>query len=323
MAIKYKAVELKKFWYWINERHAIYCHRKGGKQWPWTDDKILQTYKFTNAFRQLDFVTEQWRLRYDSLCDARRTNSDLFFYLCMFRLFNWAPTYDSLMMDFQRNSGGDWNPKIAKLTLARRKRKDLQIFTGAYIVSSGGKQQDKYITIVDALDEIWKDRHILSGAVIGGRSLRIATELLQKYNTVGPFVAYEIACDLRFTRLLNMPVDQTTWANAGPGAMRGIHRLLTGKAKRPKVAPDYLAVMQDLLERAPAHLRLHVRECRWPFELREIEHSLCEFDKYRRVERKEGRPRSLYHPPKSPAPGQRWGTYASKTATAKAATVSP
>ena len=333
MAIRYKKYEFKKFWYWINERHAIYCRRQRGFAYPWTDDKTLQTYKFTNAFRQLDFVTQQWQLRYTNLCDNRKTNAEIFFYLCMFRLFNWAPTYDSLMLDFGR-SGVLWNPKIAKLTLARRKRKGLQIFTGAYIVSSGGKQQDKYITIVDALDEIWRERVALSGAIVGSQSMRIATELLQKYNTVGPFVAYEIACDLRFTRLLNMPSDALWWANAGPGAMRGIHRLMTGRASRPKMMPDYVAVMRDLLERSPGHLKLHVRDCKWPFEMREIEHSLCEFDKFRRVEKKEGRPRSRYRPPKERErfarlnngmpgePGQRWGTYASKSAT-KARAASP
>lgn len=36
------------------------------------------------------------------------------------------------------------------------------------------------------------------------------------------------------------------------------------------------------------------RKRKLPFELREIEHSLCEFDKYERVRRGEGRPRQLF-----------------------------
>ena len=32
-------------------------------------------------------------------------------------------------------------------------------------------------------------------------------------------------------------------------------------------------------------------------EMREIEHSLCEFDKYQRVKHGEGKPRSIYQPP--------------------------
>ena len=32
-------------------------------------------------------------------------------------------------------------------------------------------------------------------------------------------------------------------------------------------------------------------------EMREIEHSLCEFDKYQRVKNGEGKPRSIYQPP--------------------------
>ena len=42
---------LKRFFYYINERHRIYLKREEGHSWPWTDDEILQTYSFCNVFR--------------------------------------------------------------------------------------------------------------------------------------------------------------------------------------------------------------------------------------------------------------------------------
>jgi hypothetical protein len=137
---------------------------------------------------------------------------------------------------------------------------------------------------------------MLASKIIAHRSMAVTTAMLQHYNTVGPFVAYEIACDLRHTRILFNATDKLTWANTGPGAARGIHRLLTGRFAKPKkLKIDYNAVMVDLLKRSKYQLKSHVRDCGWPFEMREIEHSLCEWDKYRRVQKGEGKPRSLYH----------------------------
>ena len=51
---EYGSSELETFWYWINERQRIYDMRAAGQAKPWTKDEILQQYKFTNAFRQLD-----------------------------------------------------------------------------------------------------------------------------------------------------------------------------------------------------------------------------------------------------------------------------
>jgi bacterioferritin (cytochrome b1) len=52
-------------------------------------------------------------------------------------------------------------------------------------------------------------------------------------------------------------------------------------------------VMRDLYLKAPKNFK---GKCEWPFEMREIEHSLCEYDKYLRVMKKEGRPRSTFTP---------------------------
>ena len=43
------------------------------------------------------------------------------------------------------------------------------------------------------------------------------------------------------------------------------------------------------------YLNLNVFNAPCPFELREVEHSLCEMDKYQRVMRGEGRPKSRYN----------------------------
>lgn len=111
-------------------------------------------------------------------------------------------------------------------------------------------------------------------------------------------MAYEIVTDMRHTRLLEDATDIYTWANPGPGAKRGLRRLGLPST------PDAKAItsMRGLLER-----HVYIAEqfddkdadgaelSNLPMvEMRDIEHSLCEFDKYCRVKFGEGEPRSKF-----------------------------
>lgn len=316
MKIKWRAAQLRLFWYWINERHKIFEARKAGKPFPWTKDRILQEYKFTNPFRQHDRVTQEWTKRYVTLMGngSVEKDEDLLFKVAMFRLYNWPDTYDALHYGLPSK----WNLKKAIEILHARKAEGKQIFTGAYIIPSAGKP-DKAKTISEALDVLWDgrdpkemeerrlkglpqrppNRRLFARKMRRKMSMRFATQLLQKIPTIGPFIAYEIVCDLRHTRLLADAKDKMSWANAGPGAMRGIHRLLCGSYEWPKgkAKPDYNRMMRALLKMAPRKLSKQVRKCSTPFEMREIEHSLCEFDKYMRIKRKEGKTRSKFTAP--------------------------
>jgi 5-hmdU DNA kinase-like protein len=297
--IKWRKDQLKLFFYWMNERHNIYLKRKAGEKWPWTKDKILREYKFTNVFRQLDRVTEEWTKRYIArLGGAKKlSDGDLLFQCAMFRLFNWPDTYDCLYY----NMGANWNTaKAIKLLTDRQHNDHEQIFTGAYIIPNAGRTEPKVQVICEALDELYKQRDKLAKRIRKARSMERAVEFLETIPTIGGFIGYEIACDLRHTRLLSDATDILSWANPGPGAKRGIHRLLAGSADKLK-GLDYNKHMRALLvlatDRDKPVLGDHIFKCEWPFEMREIEHSLCEFDKMMRVKNGEGRPRSKYRPP--------------------------
>lgn len=323
---KFRKLELERFFYWINERHSIHLKKQAGVNrkgmgWPWTKDKILQQYKFTNPFRQNDRVTKDWMNRYASLLAIEKTGKQvpddlILFHLCMFRLFNYPPTYDALNFAMFKSKGLGWNKEKAVAILKERRdgvnSPDSQIFTGAYMITPGSGS-DKIDTYCEVLDQLWdgrtenqkKKRSSVprrvrwTRAIKARRSMRRATALLCKLDCVGPFIAYEIVCDLRHTRILSDALDIDTWANAGPGAKRGVHRLLTGDKEHPKGVIDYNAAMIELLRIARDDKRLSkdVLSCEWPFNAREIEHSLCEYDKMSRVRMGQGKPRSTYKRP--------------------------
>lgn len=279
------------FWYWITERHSIYAKKKGGEPWPWTKDEILQTYKFTNVFRQLDAVTEELTLRKKALRAAGKNLTEhqkmqLFFHIIVFRMFNWPQTYDVL------NEAGlldKWHQSRAAKLLKKFKADGNKVFTGAYVITNSGRKEDKVDVICEAVTSL----HVNESYIVTnlGNTLEGAVKLLTAYPCVGKFIAYEIVTDLRHTPLLNKAKDIMTWANPGPGAKRGLNRIHGRPLTFTQPDKLFITEMKELLDESPSKVDVG------PLEMRDIEHSLCEFDKYCRVKFDGGRPRSKYSRP--------------------------
>ena len=272
------------FLYWINERHSIYLKRDAGEQWPWTNDPILQEYKFTNVFRQLDRVTKAWTSYYEEHVDAPYT--EIFRNLMVFRMFNWPLTYAAL---------GGWrkrplHPDKMKEGLHQRRATGEQIFTGAYIITNNGLRESKIDLVCDAIAAANTRAASLILSIRKVNTLEHATQQLATLPMVGEFIAYELVTDLRHTTVLHTARDIMTWANPGPGARRGLNRIHGRPVKHRLNRYQAIEEMQQLLTLANQLVEKHVPE----LEMRDIEHSLCEFDKYMRVKLGEGRPRSKF-----------------------------
>lgn len=293
---------LNMFWYWMSERHCIYLKRRQGQAWPWTDDPILKEYKFTNVYRQLDRVSQEWTQRKDRL--KKVSAPALLTHLLTFRMFNLPSTYDYLLVGGALHpNDGSFDLRRAKTTLRKLVAKKQQVFTGAYIITNSGEARPKIEVVSDALATMIEDADHIVESIRKEQTMQFAVAKLSEYRLVGQFIGYELACDLRFTPILHKATDVLTWANPGPGAKRGLNRIFRGGPRAHPTANStsvFLSEMQMLYRMAveEGNMDTQVLESPWPFELREIEHSLCEFDKYVRVRNGEGRPRSKYRSPK-------------------------
>lgn len=288
---------------------------------PWTDDEILQTVFFTNPYRELDKVTVWFR---QNIRDPLRDSPEVLFATVAFRWFNFPHTAMVLMGNdrpsnspkstgpFRFESWGlgnlfiAWDPQEALERLSDvRKREGMgngsgQIFTGAYMINSpAGKP--KLEAIIERVDQVWQRREEIVCEIMAphnGCTLQEAHKLLMQFPGMGGFMSYEVVCDLRYTYLLGNAPDILTWANPGPGAIRGICRLLNidfpkGKNSHgftPSVKFDFCEEAQKIRKVMENQLRTMPR-----FEMREVEHSLCEFDKYERVLWNDGRPKRMYN----------------------------
>lgn len=276
--------------YWIKERHAIHLRRQAGKPKPWTDDEVLQSFFFTNPYRENDKTTVWFR---QNVRDPLRDDPRVLFATIAFRWFNKIETAQVLMA---HDEGDDlllsWDEREA----VRRLKKANEVgpvFTGAYMIKSQ-TGMPKIDGVCKSITKYWKRQESLLERVEGATTLQEAHKaLLGEY--LGGFMAYEIVTDLRWTYLLEAATDTMTWCNPGPGCKRGIRRLVgddlprrkSGSMKRSVSAPmGWQEVMLETLAR--------IRKRILPFEMRDLEHSLCEWDKHERARLNDGKMKRRY-----------------------------
>lgn len=292
-----KLSPVDRFLYWIRERHNIYLRRRAGLPRPWTDDEILQQFYFTNPYREHDKVTVWFR---EHVRDQLRNDPSVLMATVIFRWFNYIPTGKMLM-----EPTGDspefgllthWVKNVAVLRLRRARDAGRKVFTGAYVISSP-KGMPKLEGICKRITNVWNDRFRLSSEVESARRLQDAHAVLTRYEGLGKFMAYEIVSDLRYTYYLENALDIREWCNPGPGCVRGLLRIAgenfdaSDRGTHPRLRPkDWQQRMINLLHIVEKRLKGMPR-----FEMREIEHSLCEYDKYERARLGEGHLKRTYN----------------------------
>jgi hypothetical protein len=166
----------------------------------------------------------------------------------------------------------------------RMDRKE-KVYTGAYMLTGtlGGTKVEQ--TIDKILTPLYKNP-----PTIYKNSLEKTWAEYLPYAGFSGFMAYEVVTDLRHSKYLENADDILTWANAGPGAKRGLNRI-HGRLLEQTIKPRQLTIeMQELLDMAGDYIGSFLPD----LEMREIEHCLCEYDKYERVRLGEGRPRAKY-----------------------------
>ncbi len=305
----------------MKARHDIYLDRKAGKPGPWTADPVLRDGRFCNIFRELDTVT----IWIDQ--NIRQPYADhphLWFMLAVARYINWPDTLRYLMDEAEPGTWPDEEGfEPAKLTKALEDYAAAgnKVYTGAYMIraeSDPSKEwyswtKHRYIAEI-VLGRLWEDREewqrmleTTPGVLRAFNRLETVWEKFQQHRYIGwgPFMAYEVVTDLRHTRYLRNAPDIWTWANAGPGAIRGLNRLygrdLAAKPRPEQTNAEMIELMQELnaLDARGFNETFGPPQLGSPhvgprFEARDIEHTLCEFDKYERVRLNEGKMRSKY-----------------------------
>jgi hypothetical protein len=284
-----KLTPAERLMYWIKERHEIHRRREAGNPRPWTDDQILRHYFFTNPFRENDKTTQWFKsmVRGPLACDPAVVMATV-----IFRWFNYIPTGQLLLREGLLT---DWDEaKAARLLVDRWDEGKGQVFTGAYMIKAGnGPRGCKIPSVCRAISNVWASRRqILDCCLLYPPSMQRVWGELKRFPFLGGFMSYEIVCDLRWTHWLTDAVDRMTWCNPGPGARRGLNRLLGRQLEAPFPQSLWEEHTRLLLGKMIA---IKLKDVPHPVEMREVEHSSCEWDKYERLLWGQGRSKRRYN----------------------------
>ena len=271
---------INKYFNWIKERHNIYKKKESGQPKPWTSDPIFLDYKFCNPFRENDKTTKWFR---ENIRDPDRDSPDILMDTVIFRWFNYIPTATKLM---EHDLLHNWDSDIAIRILDTAEK----LITGAYVIKTPDGM-NKRIGISWCIDNVWSKKEDTISYILGSKSLQKSTEYLTKFPFIGNFMSYEIVTDLRYTYLLDNATDILTWANVGPGAKRGLNRVHERPIGYNQKTGLFVDEMQNLLSISRDYLPSNFPRV----EMRDIEHSLCEFDKYERIRLGEGHMKNRYN----------------------------
>jgi hypothetical protein len=284
------AIKVDEFYSFMRERESIRLRKEVGEPWPWTKDKILQTYKFTNVNREHDRTT-RWMREHWTEPNLERPLGEQLFNCAFFRYFGtmefaeaagWQVAFDNVIVRKQVTD-------LAKVRLANKQR----VFTGAYVITNQGISAPKQEVVCELfLLPLWNAVDDLCKLAQSSRSWKVVANELMKLTGFGGsgFMAKEVLQDAIHTPVLENLEDRNTWCPIGPGARRGLNRVFSREIKAKASFNQMLDEMIELYEHRDKHWDIFYTT----LDLHCIQFQLCEFDKYERVRLGQGRPRSRY-----------------------------
>jgi hypothetical protein len=214
------------YWRFAAERHAAFERRVAGLPPPWTTDEIIATYKFCNAYRAADRVS-QHLIRDVCYHDEPCTPGDRVFQIVPFRTFSKIDTWRSVRDYLGRYPTlDDLATGSFTAALDHTAATNGGLYTGAFILCA----TDAYGQKLKHLNHVELFRHLFlrdraAEQLPDAPSLRAVYELLHGYPLIGDFMAYQLAIDLNYSDLLDF--DENEFTQPGPGSLRGIKKCFT------------------------------------------------------------------------------------------------
>jgi len=287
--ISFSQDKLAALMYYMRERESIRLKKEVDElPFPWTSDCILQKFKFTNVKRSNDRTTRAFVKFYKK--NYKKGQDEVLLYNCgVARYFG--------SMEFQKEAGwlsGCATTKLAKTAVKMRKAGQ-KVWTGAYVITAGGSSAPKEETVAGYLEGLWQASANIVKAMQISRSWcagYVAMSDLPGFGGSG-FMAKEVLQDFLLISKLRID-DAETWTPMGPGARRGMNRMMGRTVDAGQPEHKYIEEVQAL-HQIIKNWWLDVYPASEVLTAHDVQFCLCEFDKFQRV-LGGGRAKSLYHP---------------------------
>ncbi len=293
------------FWQFAAERQAVFFRRHIGEPPPWSDDDILQTYKFTNAYRASDRVS-QYLIR-NVIYQGSQSTNEVFFRTILFKLFNKIDTWELLNEKLDDISYESYSFKRYDHILTAAMERKQTIYSAAYIMPSGSKKNGstkKHRSHLQLLEKMMNER--VPDRIASAGSMREAFDILVSYPMIGDFLAYQYVTDLNYSEICDF--TEMEFVVPGPGAIDGISKCFKARGRLTEV--DIIRLVTERQAEEFERLGLEFRSL-WgrPLQLIDCQNLFCEISKYARVRHpevngvaKRTRIKQKYKPTRDPIP---------------------
>jgi hypothetical protein len=269
------------YWRFAAERQQIFFRRMANATRPWTTDPILTTYKFTNAYRASDRVSQYLIRHVIYRDDLPHDPHELVFRILLFKIFNKIETWQMLErslghLTFSSYSFGSYD-KVLSDAMAR----GVRIYSAAYIMPPGGTtfgHKFKHQNHLKLLELMMKNE--LPARLADSTSMQQGFELLLSYPTIGDFLAYQYITDINYSQVTNF--SEMDFVVPGPGARDGLRKCFIDTGGLTD--PELIRLVADQQEKEFERLELEFPSL-WGrrLQLIDCQNLFCEVDKYARV----------------------------------------
>lgn len=270
---------LDTYWYFAAERQEVFFRRVRGEHPPWTQDSILNEYKFTNAYRASDRVS-QYLIRH-VIYEGSSEPEEVFFRTLLFKLFNKIETWQLLQKSLGELSWRTFAFKKYDAVLSEAMEYGERIYSAAYIMPTGGRGSGfdrKHRLHLGLLEKMLCDD--LPAQIQKCPSMGAAFDLLRRYPTIGDFLAYQYITDINYGEWVNF--TEMEFVVAGPGAKDGISKCFFDTAGLSDA--EVIRIMTERQEAEFKRLGISFQSL-WGrrLQLIDCQNLFCEVSKYSRV----------------------------------------
>lgn len=267
------------YWKFAYERQNIFFKRLNQEFPPWTLDPILQSYKFTNAYRASDRVSQY--LIKNVIYNSKYSDQDLLFRILLFKTFNKIETWQFLNDNLGDITYSDFNFDKYVLLLDKLVNAGTSIYSGAYIMASGKSSfgyNKKHLNHLALLQKMMNDNIVAK--IHACKKMENVFDLLKSYPTIGSFLAYQYCIDINYSNIISF--SEMEFVVPGPGARDGINKCFSN-VKNLKES-DIILMMAENQDIEFERLQLNFKNLFGrKLQLIDCQNLFCEVDKYSRV----------------------------------------
>ena len=267
------------YWYFACERQSIFWKKLNGDKLPWTNDEILQEYKFCNSYRVNDRVS-QYLLRNVIYNGKKYSNDDIIFRIILFKLFNKESTWELLLNNFGDVTLKTFSMKKYSEVLENAISNGVKIYNDAYISCANkafgyDRKHDNHLALLNKMFIEDKMQH----KILECKTMQEAFDIIKSYPLIGNFMAYQLVTDINYSDTVNWREDEFTVA--GPGSLRGIKKCFIDKGNMTN--EDIIKYMYENQDKEFKRLNLDFKRIgNRPLQLIDCQNIFCELDKYLR-----------------------------------------